>query len=242
MCPPRSRQRVIAFLVRNEHASFNPEWVAQVSILRPEFPSQWVLAGVPTQSRFPLCRVLWEMGRVRFDYPTLRKEREGWGTRRLVAGIDPKKRVRCEINCARYPYGEAARPVFSSSGVTRVWRPDTGPSADRGSAKASGYGAARRSVKNPGYARPAATRASRSGASARHGALRARADSDFGNGLRACTLSGSRGPRSHADGRCRTLSHGQTGRSRSAARAGSPFHRPHEHRQQLRPRPVLSGH
>jgi hypothetical protein len=26
-------------------------------------------------------------GRVRFDYPTLRKEREGWGTRQLVAGI-----------------------------------------------------------------------------------------------------------------------------------------------------------
>jgi hypothetical protein len=29
-------------------------------------------------------------GRVRFEYPTLRKEREGWGTRRLVAAIDPK--------------------------------------------------------------------------------------------------------------------------------------------------------
>jgi len=29
-------------------------------------------------------------GRVRFEYPTLRKEREGWGTRRLVAGIEPK--------------------------------------------------------------------------------------------------------------------------------------------------------
>jgi hypothetical protein len=27
---------------------------------------------------------------VRFDHPTLRKEREGWGTRRLVAGLEPK--------------------------------------------------------------------------------------------------------------------------------------------------------
>jgi hypothetical protein len=26
---------------------------------------------------------------VGFDYPTLRKEREGWGTRRLVTGIEP---------------------------------------------------------------------------------------------------------------------------------------------------------
>ena len=30
---------------------------------------------------------IWKVG---FDYPTLRKEREGWGTRRLVAGIEPK--------------------------------------------------------------------------------------------------------------------------------------------------------
>jgi hypothetical protein len=27
---------------------------------------------------------------VRPDYPTLRKEREGWGTRQLVEGIEPK--------------------------------------------------------------------------------------------------------------------------------------------------------
>jgi hypothetical protein len=32
--------------------------------------------------------LLREGGRVRFDYPTLRKEREGWGTRQLVAGIE----------------------------------------------------------------------------------------------------------------------------------------------------------
>jgi len=32
-------------------------------------------------------------GRVRFNYPTRRKEREGWGTRRWVPGIEPKKRV-----------------------------------------------------------------------------------------------------------------------------------------------------
>jgi hypothetical protein len=38
------------------------------------------------QIRFPLCPLLWGVGRVRFEYPTLRKEREGWGTRRLVAG------------------------------------------------------------------------------------------------------------------------------------------------------------
>ena len=38
------------------------------------------------QIRFPLCLVLWEAGRVRFDFPTLRKEREGWGTRRWWRG------------------------------------------------------------------------------------------------------------------------------------------------------------
>jgi hypothetical protein len=31
-----------------------------------------------------------ESERVRFAYPTLRKEREGWGTRQLVAGIESK--------------------------------------------------------------------------------------------------------------------------------------------------------
>ena len=30
---------------------------------------------------------------MRFDYPTLRKEREGSGTRRWVAGIEPKSVV-----------------------------------------------------------------------------------------------------------------------------------------------------
>jgi hypothetical protein len=30
------------------------------------------------------------MWRGEINYPTLRKEREGWGTRQLVAGIEPK--------------------------------------------------------------------------------------------------------------------------------------------------------
>jgi hypothetical protein len=37
--------------------------------------------------------VVAEDGRARFDYPTLRKEREGWGTRRLVAGTEPEGRL-----------------------------------------------------------------------------------------------------------------------------------------------------
>jgi hypothetical protein len=31
--------------------------------------------------------------KVRSDYPTLRKEREGWGTRRSVDGIEPETKV-----------------------------------------------------------------------------------------------------------------------------------------------------
>jgi hypothetical protein len=34
----------------------------------------------------PLCLLLWDTEGRDFDYPTLRNEREGWGTRRLVAG------------------------------------------------------------------------------------------------------------------------------------------------------------
>ena len=40
--------------------------------------------------RLPLRLLRWETKRVRFDYPTLRKKREGWGTRRFAAGIKPK--------------------------------------------------------------------------------------------------------------------------------------------------------
>jgi hypothetical protein len=38
---------------------------------------------------------------VRFAYPTLREEREGWGTRRLVAGMDPKSVFLPVFTCRR---------------------------------------------------------------------------------------------------------------------------------------------
>jgi hypothetical protein len=36
---------------------------------------------------------------VRPDYPTLRKEREGWGTRQLVEGMEPKARSFHHFTC-----------------------------------------------------------------------------------------------------------------------------------------------
>jgi hypothetical protein len=38
---------------------------------------------------------------VRPDYPTLRKEREGWGTRQLVEGIEPKGAFLLPSTCYR---------------------------------------------------------------------------------------------------------------------------------------------
>jgi hypothetical protein len=38
---------------------------------------------------------------VRFDYPTLRKEREGWGTRRWVEGKEPKSAFFSSFSCRR---------------------------------------------------------------------------------------------------------------------------------------------
>ncbi len=37
---------------------------------------------------------------VKFDYPTLREEREGWGTRRLVAGTELKSAFIPPSTCA----------------------------------------------------------------------------------------------------------------------------------------------
>jgi hypothetical protein len=50
--------------------------------------------------------------RIDTGYPTLRKEREGWGTRRFVAGIEPKKH-RNSLAPERKAV-EGLRPSFSA--------------------------------------------------------------------------------------------------------------------------------
>src|SRR5271170_6598734 len=74
-----------------------------ILILTPNFivrGSAWTTASplAPNDQRpLSVMSAVAESERVRFAYPTLRKEREGWGTRRLVAGIEPKSA--CDYFC-----------------------------------------------------------------------------------------------------------------------------------------------
>ena len=52
------------------------------------------------EKTFPGKSIHTEREMVKFDYPTLREEREGWGTRRLVAGTELKSAFIPPSTCA----------------------------------------------------------------------------------------------------------------------------------------------